>query len=81
MPNVSLTEQMQEYADREVAAGAYSNVSEVVRAGLRRLMEDDGAAAFYRLRRDLEARMAGPTMEVDLREIILGDLTEDEPPA
>ena len=80
MPNVSLTEQMQEYVDREVAAGTYSNVSEVVRAGLRRLMEDDGAAAFYRLRRDLEARMAEPTIEVDLREILLGDLVEDEPP-
>lgn len=80
MPNVSLTPQMQEWVDREVAAGTYANASEVVRAGLRRLMEEDGAAAFYRLREELRARMEEPTLEGDLRELVLGELKVDEPP-
>ena len=79
MPNVSLTDAMQEYADREVAAGTYANVSEVVRAGMRKLMEEDGALAFYRLRQELRARMEEPTLEGDLRQIVLGDLMADEP--
>ena len=55
MPNVHLTPQMQEFAEGEVASGAYANISEVVRAGMRRLMEERGAAAFQKLRRDLNA--------------------------
>jgi antitoxin ParD1/3/4 len=54
MPNVHLTPQMQEFAEGEVAAGAYANLSEVVRAGMRRLMEERGAAAFYALKAELE---------------------------
>lgn len=53
MPNVHLTPQMQEFAEREIATGAYANLSEVVRAGMRRLMEERGAAAFQKLKRDL----------------------------
>jgi antitoxin ParD1/3/4 len=37
MPNVHLTPQMQEFAEREIATGAFANLSEVVRAGMRKL--------------------------------------------
>ena len=55
MPNVHLTTQMQDFADRLVAQGAYANLSEVVRAGMRRLMEERGAAAFHALKAELNA--------------------------
>ena len=76
MPNISLPEAMQEYAERQVEAGVYANLSEVVRAGLRKLMEEDGAAAFYLLRRDLAAAAAEPTEEVDLRALLLDRATD-----
>lgn len=71
MPNISLPEAMQEYAERQVQAGVYANLSEVVRAGLRKLMQEDGAVAFFLLRRDLGAAAAEPTEEVDLRALLL----------
>jgi len=49
MPNISLADAMQNYAERQVEAGVYANLSEVVRAGLRKLMDEDGATAFYLL--------------------------------
>jgi antitoxin ParD1/3/4 len=71
MPNVHLTPQMQTYAEREIATGAFANMSEVVRAGMRLLMEQRGAAAFYALRDDLrhqiELAEAGETEEFDPR--------------
>jgi antitoxin ParD1/3/4 len=69
MPNVQLTETMQDYVERQVKIGAYANVSEVVRAGIRKLMDEDGAAAFYALKRDLQEAMAEPDEEVDLDEL------------
>lgn len=54
MPNVRLTEQMEAYVHRQVRSGAYANPSEVVRAGLRLLMERDGARQFYALKAGLE---------------------------
>lgn len=45
---------MQEYAEREVASGAFANMSEVVRAGMRLLMAQRGAAALQRLRLELD---------------------------
>jgi antitoxin ParD1/3/4 len=57
MPNVHLTPQMQAFAEREIATGAYANLSEVVRAGMRMLMEERGAAAFYELKRNLEEQV------------------------
>ena len=71
MPNISLPEAMLEYAERQVAAGVYANLSEVVRAGLRKLMDEDGATAFYLLRRDLAVAASEPTEEVDLRALLL----------
>ena len=55
MPNIHLTDQMHRYAQGQVDAGAYANLSEVVRAGLRLLMERDGARQFYALKGELEA--------------------------
>lgn len=54
MPNVHLTDQMRRYAQGQINAGAYANLSEVVRAGLRLLMERDGARQFYSLKAELE---------------------------
>ena len=42
MPNVHLTPQMQDLAEREIATGAFANLSEVVRVRMRKLMEDAG---------------------------------------
>lgn len=71
MANVHLTPQMQDFAERLVAQGAYANVSEVVREGMRKLMEERGAAAFHRLKADLEEQVrrseAGETVEFDPR--------------
>ncbi|MCY4550943.1 MAG: type II toxin-antitoxin system ParD family antitoxin [Defluviicoccus sp.] len=54
MPNVHLTEQMETYVRGQISSGAYANLSEVVRAGIRLLMERDGARQFYALKADLE---------------------------
>jgi antitoxin ParD1/3/4 len=54
MPNVHLTDPMQEYAQNQIKSGAYANLSEVVRAGIRLLMEKEGARQFYNLKSDLE---------------------------
>lgn len=71
MPNITLTPQMEEFAEREVAAGAYQDVSEVVRDAVRRLMEERSGVAFYALKADLERQVtlaeAGETEEFDLR--------------
>ena len=55
MPNISLTRPMEEYVQKQLDSGAYANVSEVVRAGIRLLMEKEGARQFYELKGDLEA--------------------------
>lgn len=54
MPNVHLTDQMKAYVQSQIESGAYANLSEVVRAGIRLLMETDGARQFYALKADLE---------------------------
>lgn len=58
MPNIHLTAPMQEYVQGQIASGAYANLSEVVRAGIRLLMEKDGARQFYALKAELEAARA-----------------------
>ncbi|MFW8634815.1 type II toxin-antitoxin system ParD family antitoxin [Cribrihabitans pelagius] len=72
MPNISLPDAMQDFAERQVEAGVYANLSEVVRAGLRKLMEEEGATAFYLLRRDLAKAAEEPGEETDLRGLLLG---------
>ena len=58
MPNIYLTEPMQNYVQLQIKSGAYANLSEVVRAGIRLLMEKDGARQFYALKADLEQATA-----------------------
>lgn len=58
MPNIHLTAPMQEYVQDQISSGAYANLSEVVRAGIRLLMEKDGARQFYALKAELEAARA-----------------------
>ena len=71
MPNVHLTKPMQEYAEAQIRSGAYANLSEVVRAGMRNLMERDRARAFYVLKSELEeairAAERGDYVEFDPR--------------
>lgn len=71
MPNVHLTKPMQEFADDLIESGAYANLSEIVRAGMRTLMEKDRARAFYALKAELEAAAAeverGDFVEFDAR--------------
>lgn len=58
MPNIYLTEPMQAYVKGQINSGAYANLSEVVRAGIRLLMEKEGARQFYALKGDLERALA-----------------------
>ncbi len=58
MPKVYLNEQMQSYVELEIKSGAYANLSEVVHAGIRLLMEKDGARQFYALKANLEQATA-----------------------
>ena len=45
---------MEAYIRDQISLGAYANLSEVVRVGIRLLMERDGARQFYLLKADLE---------------------------
>lgn len=58
MPNIHLTDPMQKYVQGQIKSGSYANLSEVVRAGIRLLMEKDGARQFYALKADLERATA-----------------------
>jgi antitoxin ParD1/3/4 len=58
MPNVHLTKPMQEFAEAQIKSGAYANLSEIVRVGMRTLMERDRARAFCALRAELEEAIA-----------------------
>ena len=58
MPKIYLTEQMQNYVNLQIKSGFYANLSEVVHAGIRLLMEKDGARQFHALKADLEQATA-----------------------
>jgi antitoxin ParD1/3/4 len=53
--NVSLTPEFETFVDEKLKSGSYSSASEVVRAGLRLLQEQDAehAARLEALRRDV----------------------------
>ena len=72
MPNVHLTKTMQDFAEAQIEAGAYANLSEVVRAGMRTLMEKDLERAYYELKVQLneigDAVERGEYVEFDPRE-------------
>ncbi len=77
MPNVHLTKPMQDYAEAQIRSGAYANLSEIVRAGMRSIMEKDGARAFFALKAELEAAAE----EVERGEYIEFDPRAFEPDA
>jgi antitoxin ParD1/3/4 len=67
MPNVHLTKQMQEYAEAQIEAGAYANLSEVVRSGMRMLMEKELERAYDALKAELiEASEAAERGEYEI---------------
>lgn len=72
MPNVHLTRQMESYVQGQIKSGIYANLSEVVRAGIRLLMERDGARQFYALKAELEEAV---------REAQAGEFEQFEPSA
>ena len=72
MPNIHLTKPMQEFAEAQIEAGAYANLSEVVREGMRSLMEKDRLRAFRELKAELELALA---------EAEAGDFAEFDPVA
>jgi antitoxin ParD1/3/4 len=59
-------------ARSDISCRVYANLSEVVRAGLRKLMDEEGATAFYLLRQDIASAVAEPTIDVDLHDLLLG---------
>ncbi|MDR0781305.1 MAG: type II toxin-antitoxin system ParD family antitoxin [Pseudomonadales bacterium] len=58
MPNVHLTDAMQEYVRDQIAVGAYANLSEIVRAGIRLLMRNDGVLGATVAANETEAAIA-----------------------
>ena len=59
--NVSLTPELESFVEETVATGRYNSASEVVRAGLRRLSEEEQWIAYARekVRRGMEDVAAG----------------------
>jgi antitoxin ParD1/3/4 len=53
MPNVHLVPETRDFAERAVALGAFGDVSQVVDAALRLLMQQPGLEAFAKLRREM----------------------------
>ena len=60
--NINLTPETDEYVAQRIAAGVYANASEVVRAGLRALQQQEEvhAAKLARLEEALDAGDASP---------------------
>ena len=72
MPNIHLTKPMQDYVEGQIRSGAYANLSEVIRAGVRTLMEKDRARAYLALKAELAEVLA---------EVERGDYVEFDPKA
>lgn len=77
MPNVSLTPELEGFAERCVASGRYGNVSEVMRAALRLLEQQEArrvafTAMLERVERegDDEGWMTADELDAELGEVI-----------
>ena len=57
-PKIHLTEQMRNFVQLQIKSGAQASLSEAVHAGIRLLMEKDGARQFYALKANLEKATA-----------------------
>lgn len=71
LPNISFSGAMLVYAARQIEAGAYSDLSELVLAALCRLMDEDGTVSFNILQQELATAVGRVTEEVDPRELLL----------
>lgn len=54
MPNICLTEPMEACTQGQIKSATYASLNEVVRTGIRMMVERDGARQFYALKADLE---------------------------
>lgn len=73
--NVSLTPELKQFVEKEVATGMYQTASEVVRAGLRRLKEEQSARAprAPQTLAELEAQLVESVERMDRGEGVSGE--------
>jgi antitoxin ParD1/3/4 len=73
--NVSLTPELAKFVENEVESGLYQTASEVVRAGLRRLKEDQGARVTQapKTLEELETQLLQSIERIDRGEGIEGE--------
>ncbi|MDO5658615.1 MAG: type II toxin-antitoxin system ParD family antitoxin [Paracoccus sp. (in: a-proteobacteria)] len=69
VPDIHLTEPVRDYVEGQIRSGIYANFSEVVRAGIRLLIEKSGARQFYAMKAEFEeaAAEAGGFADCDAR--------------
>ena len=77
MPNSHLTKPMQEFAEAQIEAGTYANLSEIVRAGMRTLMEKDLERAYY----EMKVQLNEAAEAAERGEYVIFDPKEFEPDA
>ncbi len=65
--NVHLTNEQQKFVQQRVASGSYASASEVIRAGLRALEEDE------RWRKDVRQRIADGVAQAKLGDLLDGN--------
>jgi len=76
LPNVSLTEPLEEYVNLQIKAGRFANPSEAMRAGVYALMKSD---ADYQRFLELRAEFAELAEQADRGEYEPFDMKEFEP--
>lgn len=70
MPNVSFGPHFDSFVQEQVDSGRFNNVSEVVRAGLRLLEDQEGKTArIARLRREIEEAFDDPRASIPAEEV------------
>lgn len=73
--NVSLTPELEKFVQTEVTSGLYQTASEVIRAGLRRLKEDQEGRSRHvpATRKELEAHLLQSIEHLDRGEGVEGE--------
>jgi antitoxin ParD1/3/4 len=71
MPNVSFGPHFDSFVQEQVESGRYNNVSEVVRAGLRLLEDQEGPKArTARLRREINDAFDDPSESIPAEDVL-----------